>query len=539
MFNVSSIIDTLTTTTCPEADTSAVDESKFLSGGLNWDAHRVGWAIAGGCAVLTTLTGGVNVWRHARNYRKPLEQRQTIRILLMPIVFAIISFLGYRWFREFVYFEFVRDTYEAFTLAAFLCLMLSILSESPVEQRELLAAKEKRRLVLPFCCWRFRPSKPYFIWAVKWSVMQDGQFVIVKPGLAVASVVTQALGVYCETSYSFAFADVYLMIVDFICVSIALYGLIVALIFYQGLVFSVLTWIGVIQATEYWTTTNISDGLNALVTTFEMVLIAIFQFYAYPASEYIPEIEDDSKPTSFWKSFLHSQNYSDFAIDIYLSIKFFIDWLRNKPYTKAPHHTHSTAPSPDSTSSDLYPPTKNLSALTTNPSTSKNSDRWTSGNNYDLVGAFSWAHEAYVPPSPLDSEVAKPLDPQRPYITPQSWGAIIRKEGYGEEGVRVEDSRKGHSARQRMVEYGNLAGASSQAELIGGSKALSYFDTTVDYGGFEGYKSALTTLRERDEEEAGSGSGRSHAGSLGRDSGGYARIAEEEHRARGGWQAKG
>lgn len=35
-------------------------------------------------------------------------------------------------------------------------------------------------------------------------------------------------------------------------------------IFYQGFVFSILADRGVIKATEYWTKTNISDGLNAL-----------------------------------------------------------------------------------------------------------------------------------------------------------------------------------------------------------------------------------------------------------------------------------
>ena len=45
-------------------------------------------------------------------------------------------------------------------------------SDSPAEQREVLSKKEKRKLVFPLCCWRYRPSKPYFLFVVKWSVMQ-------------------------------------------------------------------------------------------------------------------------------------------------------------------------------------------------------------------------------------------------------------------------------------------------------------------------------------------------------------------------------
>lgn len=49
---------------------------------------------------------------------------------------------------------------------------------------------------------------------------------IVKPALAIAAIITEALGVFCETSQSFAFANVYIEIVDFVCITIALYGLV-------------------------------------------------------------------------------------------------------------------------------------------------------------------------------------------------------------------------------------------------------------------------------------------------------------------------
>lgn len=98
-------------------------------------------------------------------------------------------------------------------------------------------------MVFPLCCFRYRPSKPYFIWAVKWSVLQvctpcidifgsltrrGSQFVIIKPLLSIASIITEALGLYCAASQSPHFAHVYLEAVDFVSVSIALYGLVSA-----------------------------------------------------------------------------------------------------------------------------------------------------------------------------------------------------------------------------------------------------------------------------------------------------------------------
>lgn len=86
---------------------------------------------------------------------------------------------------------------------------------------------------------------------------------------------------------------------------------------------------------------NIAEGLNFFVTTIEMLLIAVFQLYAFPVSEYrIVELHDPAAPrvalgpTSFWRSFSHSQNYADFFVDVYLALRFYVDSLRGKEYTR-------------------------------------------------------------------------------------------------------------------------------------------------------------------------------------------------------------
>ena len=42
-----------------------------------------------------------------------MQQRYIIRILLMVPIYAIISWLSYRFFRDAIYYETVRDCYEA------------------------------------------------------------------------------------------------------------------------------------------------------------------------------------------------------------------------------------------------------------------------------------------------------------------------------------------------------------------------------------------------------------------------------------------
>ena len=49
----SSFAMVLTNRTCPNDNKEVIDQSSFWDAdGINWDAHRIGWAIAGGCAAL-------------------------------------------------------------------------------------------------------------------------------------------------------------------------------------------------------------------------------------------------------------------------------------------------------------------------------------------------------------------------------------------------------------------------------------------------------------------------------------------------------
>ncbi|ELU41327.1 hypothetical protein AG1IA_04662 [Rhizoctonia solani AG-1 IA] len=161
-----------------------------------------------------------------------------------------------------------------------------------------LARKNKEKLPIPFCCWRYRPTKAYFMYTIKWSVLQ---YVIIRPAVSIIGIICEALHILCQSSWSYKHPSVYLTAVDFVSISVALYGLIlfydltkqelngrrplakfltikliVMCTFYQEFVFDALQNHGIIKATEYWTGSNIADGLNALAITIEMVLFAFF-----------------------------------------------------------------------------------------------------------------------------------------------------------------------------------------------------------------------------------------------------------------------
>ncbi|KAF8649120.1 hypothetical protein AX16_006001 [Volvariella volvacea WC 439] len=343
---------------CPSENTTAIDQSKFWdSDGMHWEPHRIGWAVAGGCALLTVLISSFTISQHCRNYTNPAQQRQILRILYMPPVYAIISFFSYRFFRYYTYYSFISIAYEAITLSAFLLLIIEYVAATTSGRKaeDALERKDKRPLPFPFCCWRFRPTKKYFMYTVKWSVLQ---YVIIRPAASIAGMICEKLGVLCHAAgYSPKYAAVYIESIVFISISIALYGLIlfyeltkeelrgkkpmakflsikliVMFTFYQLFVFNALKG-RVIHETEYWTETNIANGLNALAVCIEMVLFAVFMHWAYSANEY--KGQSQSPKGSVGQALWDSINFSDLAREIGGSLGFYVRQAKKHDFASA------------------------------------------------------------------------------------------------------------------------------------------------------------------------------------------------------------
>ncbi|KAH9992167.1 DUF300-domain-containing protein [Russula vinacea] len=339
--------------TCPSDNTQSVDQSHFWSGGsFHWDAHRVGWTVAGACTAATVIISAMSVLQHCRNYTKPAQQRQIIRILYMPPVYAVISFLSFRFFRSYTYYALAETVYEAITLSAFLLLLVEYVASTAVghSAEGALARKDKKPLPLPLCFWRYRPSKAYFMYAVKWSVMQ---YVLIRPVVTVVGMICQAYNVLCSSGgFSARYANVYLEAIDFISITIALYGLIlfygltkeelagnrplakflsikliVMFTFYQSFIFSALE-NRVIHGTQFWTSTNIADGLTALAVCIEMIFFSLFMMWSF---SWMPYVQTDQPHTSVWRPLWDSINLWDFAVEIGSEFAYFASRLTGRP----------------------------------------------------------------------------------------------------------------------------------------------------------------------------------------------------------------
>ncbi|KAH8982092.1 organic solute transporter Ostalpha-domain-containing protein, partial [Lactarius akahatsu] len=95
--------------------------------------------------------------------------------------------------------------------------------------------------------------------------------------------------------------------------------LIVMFTFYQSFVFNALK-DRVIHGTEFWTSINIADGLNALTICIEMIFFSAFMMWAFSWKEYVQPGEPH---TSIWCPLWDSINLWDFAVEIWSELSFF------------------------------------------------------------------------------------------------------------------------------------------------------------------------------------------------------------------------
>ncbi|THH10913.1 hypothetical protein EW145_g981 [Phellinidium pouzarii] len=272
----------------------------------------------------------------------------------MPPVYAIISFFSYRYFRSYTYYELIEVVYEAVTISAFMWVSIPLLIIEYVASTAVnhsatkaLERKDKRNLPIPVAFAVGGVLSVYY--EEQWSVMQ---YVVVRPLVSIIAIICQAKNILCENAgFNFHFAYAYIEIIDCISITVALYGLlmfygltkdelkgkrplakflciklIVMFTFYQSFVFS---WLEgrVIHATQYWTETNIADGLTALTICIEMVLFAAGMMWAYPSSPYRKE----GVKTNAFSALMDSLNFWDFVVEVTGSIKFFIGYLRKEP----------------------------------------------------------------------------------------------------------------------------------------------------------------------------------------------------------------
>ncbi|KAI3637714.1 hypothetical protein MIR68_004363 [Amoeboaphelidium protococcarum] len=274
---------------------SAEDEQEWLSA---YSALMKGWIISGVFAWLAIVLSTILIYRHLKNFTKPEYQRHIVRILLMVPVYSLCAWLNYRYVSIGLWLDFIRSCFEAFVIYEFFVLLLAYLGADEQEQRRLLSNKSEMKHLPPFQCYYYDPSRPYFLMDIKLMVLQ---YVVIQPLTVVISIFLEAYGLYRAESMSPMYGNFWIVTINFISTSLAMYALIIFFLtirdnireykpitkflsvkfivfmtFWQSLIIGACDFFGLIPNSIYYPSANISVGVQSLLLCVEMFLASIW-----------------------------------------------------------------------------------------------------------------------------------------------------------------------------------------------------------------------------------------------------------------------
>uniref|UniRef100_A0A8C5R2Y3 Transmembrane protein 184A n=1 Tax=Leptobrachium leishanense TaxID=445787 RepID=A0A8C5R2Y3_9ANUR len=232
------------------------------------------------------------IYVHLRNYTVPNEQRYIIRILFIVPIYSFDSWLSLLFIgndQYYVYFDSVRDCYEG----------------------EI---------------WRFIQGRrmSYSIGFLRFCKQATLQFCIVKPIMAVVTIILQAFGKYSDGDFNVHSGYLYITIIYNISVSLALYALflfyfatkdllqpfepvlkfltikaVIFLSFWQGMLLAILERCGVIPEVQIINNKTVGAGTVAagcqnFIICIEMLFAAIALRYAFTSQVYREKKENSA-----------------------------------------------------------------------------------------------------------------------------------------------------------------------------------------------------------------------------------------------------
>ncbi|ELK09227.1 Transmembrane protein 184A [Pteropus alecto] len=141
------------------------------------------------------------IYLHLRFYTVPNEQRYIIRLLLIVPVYAFSSWLsllllGAR--QHYIYLDSMRDCYEAFVIYSFLSLCFQYLGGESTIMAEIRGKPVQSSCLYGTCCLR---GVAYSVGFLRFCKQATLQFCVVKPVMALVTIVLQAVGKYHDGDF--------------------------------------------------------------------------------------------------------------------------------------------------------------------------------------------------------------------------------------------------------------------------------------------------------------------------------------------------
>uniref|UniRef100_A0A6B2L7G1 Transmembrane protein 184C n=1 Tax=Arcella intermedia TaxID=1963864 RepID=A0A6B2L7G1_9EUKA len=240
-------------------------------------------------------------------------------MILMVPVYGINSLLSLIWKEYGLYFDLVRDCYEAYVIYQFFSLLTAYIeAEKPGMLLNILSEKPVVSFPAPLCCLpRFKPSPLFFV-IVKQGILQ---YVVVKPFMAIVSIILENTGTYHEGDFLPWHGYVYVTSITLISVFISMYFLvwfyftteedlkpyspvakflcikaILFFSFWQGVFIAVLVYLSVIpDEVGHWTQKHLARGTQDFLVCIEMFLLSVVHPFVFSYDPY----KEDSAVSSF------------------------------------------------------------------------------------------------------------------------------------------------------------------------------------------------------------------------------------------------
>ncbi|XP_078492287.1 transmembrane protein 184B-like [Ciona intestinalis] len=276
-------------------------------------------AVSGVFAWLAILITCHQIYKHLLFYNVPSEQRWIVRILFIVPIYSFDSWLSLMLFNTnelYIYFDTIRNCYEAFVVYNFLSLCYEgYLGGESAIMAEIRGKPIKTNWVSCTCC---LAGKTYSIGTLRFCKQATLQFCLIKPPLAIITLILQSYGLYKDGDFNEKSGYLYITIIYNISVSFALYALalfyfatqemlkpfdpvlkfivvksVIFLSFWQGLLLSVLEATGAItpvsvggSAEDKLGIGTVAAGIQNFIICIEMLFAAVALRYAFPYQIY-------------------------------------------------------------------------------------------------------------------------------------------------------------------------------------------------------------------------------------------------------------
>ncbi|CAI5527305.1 unnamed protein product [Closterium sp. Naga37s-1] len=175
------------------------------------------------CTVLAVFLSVRHIVMHLRNYTEPTYQRYIVRIIFMVPVYATMSFGALVMSDYAMYFNTIRDVYEAWVIYNFLSLCLSWVGGPGAVVTSLTGRLLKPSYLLMTCCFPPIPLDGRFIRRCKQGCLQ---FVYLKPILAATCLCLYSYGLYQDGNFALSDGYIYITCIYMASYSVAIYALI-------------------------------------------------------------------------------------------------------------------------------------------------------------------------------------------------------------------------------------------------------------------------------------------------------------------------